>query len=190
MKAFESMTKKLTPTGLYSLEDGNGISNELKTYSVGIDELDNSLDVIIREAFIPTAEDVGLKSWEELFGGIQSELSAQTRRDLITERLRLCYNDFTLRGVKNIIKSLGITNYTLTEHPSLFLVTVDISSQNYSETQRKWIKEQLEELLPAHLEIDVVFGTTSWNTIDNLGLTADQMDNKNYSWDNIDTMII
>lgn len=184
------MTKKLTPTGLYSLEDGDGISNELKTYSVGIDELDNSLDVIIREAFIPTAEDVGLKSWEELFGGIQSELSSQARRDLITERLRLCFNDFTLHGVKNIIKSLGITNYTLTEHPSLFLVTVDISSQNYSETQRKWVKEQLEELLPAHLEIDVVFGTTSWNTIDNLGLTADQMDSKNYSWDNIDTMII
>ena len=69
-------------------------------------------------------------------------------------------------------------------------MTVDLSTGSYTKARRKWIKEQLEELLPAHLEIVVVFGNASWNVIDGLNLTANDMDSKNYSWDDIDTLII
>lgn len=190
MKAYESMTKKLSPTGIYSLEENGAISNELKTYSTGIDQSDDILDIIIREAFVSTAEDYGLSMWEEMFGGIQSGVDASTRRKLIKGRLQLNYSNFTPSGVKEIINSLGITSYTLTENPALFLVIIDLSAQSYTKTQRKWIKEQLEELLPAHLEISTIFGTVTWNEIDNMSLTADQMDAKNYSWDDIDTIVI
>lgn len=184
------MIKKLAPTGLYTLDENGGVSNELKTYACGIDGSDDILDVIIREAFVPTAEDYGLSMWEELFGSIKNELSAQQRRKLITGRLTLSYNDFTPSGVKDIIDSLGITDYTLVEKPSLFMVTIDLSSQSYTKAQRKWVKEQLDELLPAHLEFVVIFGNVTWNKIDQMNLTAGQMDAKGYSWDDIDVIVI
>lgn len=190
MKAYESMTKKLLPTGLYTLENGGAISNELKTYSYGIDSSDDILDIIIREAFISTATDYGLAMWEDMFGGIHSDIDTATRRKLIKARLRLNYNDFTENGVKEILNSLGITDYVITEYPSLFMVRIDLSTQDYSATQRKWIKNQLEALLPAHLELSLIFGTLSWNKIDELNLTANEMDAKDYSWDDIDTLRI
>lgn len=184
------MIKKLIPTGLYTLEENGGIANELKTYACGIDESDDILDVLIREAFTSTAEDYGLSMWEELFGNIKNELSPQQRRKLIAGRLSLSYNDFTPGGVENIINSLGITDYTLVEKPSLFMVIIDLSSQSYTKAQRKWIKEQLDQLLPAHLEIAVIFGNVTWNKIDQMNLTASQMDSKKYSWDDIDVIVL
>lgn len=190
MKAFESMTKKLLPTGLYTLEENGGVANELKTYSVGIDSKDDELDVIIREAFVPSAEDYGLSMWEELFGAAQSGTDVNRRREMIKGRLRLTDNSFTPSGADEIVRSLGIESFAITENPSRFVVTVDLSTGSYTKARRKWIKGQLEELLPAHLEIVVVFGNASWNVIDGLNLTANDMDSKNYSWDDIDTLII
>ncbi|MCQ4021536.1 MULTISPECIES: putative phage tail protein [unclassified Ruminococcus] len=190
MKAYESMTKKLKPTGLYLLEENAAVSSELKTYSEGIDSKDDELDVIIREAFVASAEDYGLSMWEELFGAVQNGVDVQRRRELIKARMKLSNLSFTPAGVQEIIRSLGIDSFDVSENPSLNLLTIDLSAQSYSKARRRWIKEQLEELLPAHLEIVVIFGNASWNYIDSLQLTADQMDAKGYTWNSIDTLII
>lgn len=188
MKSYESMKTKLLPTGLYTLTDYMGVSKELLTYSVGIDNLDDSIDVIIREAFLTTAEDYGLSMWEEMFGGIHNGVDADKRRYMIISRLLLNYNCFTMDGVKSIIDSLGITDYTITENPSLFMVTIDLSQNDYTRTQRKWIKQQLEELLPAHLDIVTIFGSATWDDIEALNLTANEMDYRRYIWDEIDAL--
>lgn len=190
MKAFESMTKKLLPTGLYSIDENGSIAKELKTYSAGLDSKDDELDIIIREAFVLSAEDYGLSMWEELFGAVQSDAQVQQRREMIKGRLRLSDDCFTPSGVEEIVRSLGIKSFTITENPSLFLVIIDLSGESYTKARRKWIKDQLEELLPAHLEIVVLFGNASWDVIDNLKLTANDMDAKQYMWDDIDTLII
>lgn len=184
------MKKKLLPTGIYTLDENGAAAKELEAFAEGIDSKDDELDIIIREAFVKTAEDYGLSMWEELFGSIRSDETAAVRREMIKGRLRLTDNSFTPSGAEDIVRSLGIDEFTITETPSLFAVTIDLSAKSYSKARRKWIKEQLEELLPAHLEIAVIFGTASWNTIDSLNLTANEMDGKNYNWNDIDTLII
>lgn len=190
LKAYESMKKKLMPTGIYTLNENGAASKELEAFATGIDSKDGELDVIIREAFVKTAEDYGLSMWEELFGSVQSGEPPAVRREMIKGRLKLSSLSFTPSGAENIVRSLGIDEFTIKETPSLFMVTVDLSAKKYSKARRKWIKEQLDELLPAHLEIVVIFGTASWNDIDSLNLTANAMDGKHYNWNDIDTLII
>lgn len=188
MKAYESMIQKLSPTGLYSLDEEGYNCHELKALAAGVDAADGALDLIIREAFVATAEDMGLEAWEELYGPPRNELSVERRRELIQKRLSVNHSSFTPADVEEIIDSLGMGECTITENPALFLVKLDFSSQSYSAAQRQWIREQLGQLLPCHLEISVVFGNLSWDEIDSLGLSFSSMDNKNLTWDEIDSL--
>lgn len=188
MKAYESMTKKLIPTGLYIISPGKVLSSELLSYSCGIDSLDKSIDEVIKEAFISTAEDLGLSVWEDILGAVNSGERTEKRREIIKKRLMLSTKSFTVSGINEVIGSLGITDYTIEENPSQFFVTVDLSRKKYSSVQKAWIQEQLNELFPAHLEVCAIFGNITWNDIDALSLTANQMDNAKYSWNDIDMM--
>ncbi len=188
MKSYQSMKTKLIPIGIYNLAQGAANDSEIRAFARGIDTVDNRLDVIIREAFIPTAIDFGLSSWEEIFGPPNLSTSSALRRELLIKRLRLSPRSFTKRSAEDILTSLGIDGFRIDENPSLFVVTIDLSDNDYSVTKRAWIRDQLDELLPAHLEIDLIFGNISWAQIDSLGLTFQQSDDKGYTWDSIDSL--
>ncbi len=190
MKSFESMVKKLSPLGIYGLDENGLNCGELKALAAGVDAADDELDIIIREGFVATAEDEGLRAWEELYGSPRDELSAEQRRELIIKRLGVNRSSFTPTAVGEIIASLGMGECTITENPTLFLVKLDFSEHSYTAAQKRWIREQLEQLLPCHLEISVIFGNLSWDKIDGLGLSFNSMDSKNLSWDEIDSLEI
>lgn len=188
MKSYESMIQKLSPTGIYSLDEDGYNCCELKALAAGVDGADDVLDLIIREGFVQTAEDQGLIAWEKLYGSPRDELSVEQRRELIKKRLNVNHLSFTPTAVKEIIASLGMGECTITENPTLFLVKLDFSSQSYTAAQRQWIRDQLEQLLPCHLEISVVFGNLNWDEIEKLGLSFNSMDGKNLTWDEIDSL--
>ncbi len=182
------MKKKLLPTKLYDLAQGKANDREIRTLGHGIDAEDEKLDLIIREAFIPTAQSFGLTSWEEIFGAPHLSTSAGLRRDWLIKRLRLNTGSFTMRSVEEILTSLGAEDFTISEKPAIFTVVIDLSSMRPNEAYKGWIREQLEELLPAHLEIVVIFGTMSWDQMDSRSLTFQQIEEKNYTWDEIDSL--
>ena len=60
MNSFSSMKNKLSAIGIYNIENGSNIYNELKAYSVELDRIFSELDTMLREYFIETAQSYGI----------------------------------------------------------------------------------------------------------------------------------
>ena len=54
------MKNKLSAIGIYNIENGSNIYNELKAYSVELDRIFSELDTMLREYFIETAQSYGI----------------------------------------------------------------------------------------------------------------------------------
>ena len=189
MSRLDSLVKSLSAVGLYSLEKGTYVRSELEGYAVGLDILRTELEIILRECFFSTAESYGLERRERLWGKVRDKETAEIRRDMLTLRNSFGFDDFTPEGVKKALRFLGAEG-TVEEFPSLFRVVIDLREKNYTQGERKFILSQIKNVFPAHLEADVVFRGLDWNASDKKALNFSQIDNKAYTWEQIDLLSI
>ena len=117
MDTLTSMKKKLSPLGLYRLQNSN-IADELYVYAMELDRLREESDRILSEAFLSTAQDEGLSMRERMYGKPREELTVNTRREMIEKRFCLGLSDFTLDGLRTALDSFRLT-YTICEYPAL-----------------------------------------------------------------------
>lgn len=188
MMSFESMIKKLSPLKVYDLSEGSVIYAELAAFSAGLDILRESLDEMLKEGFIGTAESYGIENTERLVGNVRDDLDLNKRREMLVKRLSLCANDFTPAAFKQMLVLMGVEG-EVCEYPFLQRISLDLSEGEYTQAQREWIVSQAKALLPAHLEWDVVFGGFSWADADSAGNTFHELDAKGYTWETIDYLI-
>lgn len=187
--SFQSMIKKLSPLEVYDLSEGGIVYAELAAFSVGLDLLKESLNELLREGFISTAESYGIENTERLVGNVRSDLDLDKRREMLIERLSLGVNDFTPAGFKQMLRLMGVEG-EISEYPFTQRISVGLSSGNYTQAQREWIVSQAEALLPAHLEWDVIFTGFSWADSDSAGNTFSEIDAKGYTWEDIDYIVL
>lgn len=152
MTAFESMSEKLSKTGLYSTAEGNLVYAELMAYAEGLDIYYNALDELLRECFVATAEDYGLTMREEFLRKCSVYDSVEGRRKSIIAALSVCNTDYTLEGFQKCLDIFGIDG-TLTEDGGNFLFTFDCTTA-IPENKLELIKEQLSEFLPPHFDFE------------------------------------
>lgn len=188
MISLQSMINKLRPLNVYNLNSDSLVYAELAAFSVGLDVLRNELEILLREAFVKTAESFGIENLEREAQKFCSEFSLEKRRNMLIKRLSFGMGDFTLSGFRKMIEFLGIRGEII-ESPTSMSMALKLEDGEYSETLRKWIVSQAKELFPAHLESDVVFPGLEWKVIDNLQNTFVYMDRKDYSWSKIDYLI-
>lgn len=184
----DSMIKKLSPLGVYDLSEESIVYAELAAFSAGFDALRESLEELLKESFVATAESFGIENTERLVGNVRSDLSISKRREMLIERLSLSVNDFTLRGFERMLRLMGVEG-EIEEYPFAQRIVINLSEGTYSLAQREWIVAQARELLPAHLEWDVVFAGFSWGDSDNAASTFAEIDAKGYSWKEIDYIV-
>ncbi len=188
MNSLESMINKLSPLGVYNLSDKSINFAELAAFSIGLDILRNTLDEILKESFVATAEDYGLENLERLVGDVRSDLPLSKRRQMLTERLSLDCGDFTTDGFDSMLRLMGVEG-DVEEYPFTQRIVLDVSGEIYNSAQREWIVSQTAELFPAHLEWDVVFAGFDWAESDRLNSTFAEIDSKGYVWKQIDYLI-
>lgn len=188
MKSLESMINKLSPLGVYNLSEGSVNYAELAAFSVGLDILKDSLDEILRESFVLTAEGYGLENLERIVGNVRSDLSLSERREMLTERLSLSIGDFTPEGFGRMLRLMGVEG-EIEEYPAAQRIVINLSEGDYNNAQREWIISQAKELLPAHSEWDVVFAGFDWKKSDSLQQTFARIDGKGYIWKDIDYLV-
>ena len=188
MSSLESMIKKLSPLGVYSLKEGSVVYAELAAFSEGLDILRENLETLLKESFIATAEDYGLKIPERLVGNVRSDLPLSKRREMLNERLSLNITDFTPEGFEKMLRILG-TPGNIEEYPHIERIVLNLSGVDYTEAQREWIVSQAKALLPAHLVSDVVFSGFDWEKSDALQNTFAEIDGKGYIWNEIDYFV-
>ncbi|MBQ2824707.1 MAG: hypothetical protein IJF19_00405, partial [Clostridia bacterium] len=97
-------------------------------------------------------------------------------------------NDFTRQGLEKILGFMGVEGEIL-EYPQIQRICLDLRGGDYEDAQREWIVSQVQGLLPAHLEQDVVFSGFSWADSDDNGYSFAYMDGKGYTWLYIDSFV-
>lgn len=185
MSTFESMRCALAPVGVYEITKDSNVYKELLVYSRELDRLYESAEEILREGFFETAESWGLERWERLWGNVRDELSLGLRRRMCTTRASYGFGGFTPEGMAQVLSFLG-TEGIIEEYPQVYRIVVDLRQRAYKLPERRWIKAQLNEIFPCHLEVDPVFTGFDWQEADSKALTFKQMDEKNMSWADID----
>ena len=108
MSEFDTMSRILTDTGLYSAEQGSVIYAELMAYAEGLDIYFGEAEELLRECFVSTAESYGLSLREQLFHRINFGITTEARRSRLLAALSVGQHDFNAEGMQKICDAFGI----------------------------------------------------------------------------------
>ena len=86
MSRLQALRDALRPLGIYKLEKGTLVYAELAAYAAGLDLLEDGLDELEREAFLPTAQGEGISRREEIYGKPKTLLPLRERREMLLYR--------------------------------------------------------------------------------------------------------
>ena len=184
MRALESMIKKLRPLEIYDTKTTGHIYAELAAYAAALDYYRDLLDEALCECFISTAKGFGLETREKVIGDVRRDCSTAQRRSMLSTRASLGETDYTLSGFDRFMKSFGVQDYTLSESPTAQSVTVTIMG-DYSRNTESWIINQIELILPAHLDMYVYSGGRDWQAIDTANEQYATFDSYDYTWEQL-----
>ncbi|MBQ1546192.1 MAG: hypothetical protein IIZ59_01505 [Clostridia bacterium] len=185
MSSLDNMMHAMIPFGMYSLNIGDLIVWELTSYAEEIDKLSDDVSEALRECFINTAVDIGLSSYERLYGAPHEEMSEQVRRQTIISTINIDDNDFTPSGVLGFFSSIGL-ECTIIEMPLIFDMTIMPEGGTYTESTREYIRKMAGEFLPCHLNFTIDFRSCNWDSYDMLENTFDEWDEMDMTWEEID----
>lgn len=185
MTAYDRMIGVLSAVRLYDPQAPN-LSAELHAYADELDRLFADLEVALPERFSATAEDRGLRAYEELFGPARGDLGTEERRRRLGLRLKLGGGDFTPAGIRKALDSFGLA-YQITEFPLYDRVNI-IAQTDYSKAQQSFIKRETAKIIPAHIEYQLVFNTLTWSELDQRDKTFAALDHDNLTWEQFDAL--
>lgn len=152
MNSFESMSEKLSKTGLYSTTAGNMVYAELMAYAEGLDVYYNALDELLRECFVSTAQTYGLKMREDYIEKTINGSTLDDRRKSIIAALSINCTDFTKKGFQKCLDIWGISGELTEDFENgkfIFKCTSDVDENKLDE-----IKSQMQEFLPCHYDFE------------------------------------
>ncbi len=185
MRPYLSMKKALNDTGLYDFQNTT-VDCEISAYSVELERLDSLQNRMLKEAFFQTASTYGLTNYELIYGPIMDNLPLQKRREMLIKRESINRNDFTLSGFDKALSSFNM-DYVIDEFPKFNRIMV-YAEGDYTQANKEWIRSQVEKILPAHLEWQVLFNSISWDKLDAKDLTFTAFDALDMSWDDFDNL--
>ena len=181
-----SMKQKLQSTGLYRLDGSTLVDAELQAYAAAMQALADEIWKLEQEGFVQTAGGDGLELWERACGNVRDTLSTADRREMLCSRLRVTPNDYTAGKLQDALLAAGILAHVAEIENHTVYINVLGTAEIQSEMSPEEIQALAAEFLPAHLEWSFDFGVLSWDYIDGGDHPFDQMDQADFSWDQID----
>lgn len=156
MSSYDSMKAKLEPIGLYLLETGSNVCNELSSYAEGLDTLFETLDTMTKEYFIDTAESYGITARERFVGKEKSEYTQLQRKEMLKLQEQNMGNKCNTEAFSDILRSLGLSDFEFTERFSSNSLIINVNDVIPTEMQ-KLVTDRVEAEFPAHLNIIINF---------------------------------
>ena len=182
---YESMKRSMEPLGIYR-SDAELVDRELQVYAAEIERLYTRLDSMFGERFIGTAEDIGLRVYEELFGPDRTGERTEDRRHMLNLRMNLGEGDFTPAGIGKALDSLGLS-YTISEYPEIDRLNITAVTEDYTPAEQAFIEQEIAKIIPAHLEFQITFNTLTWDQIDAMNKMFALIDYEDLTWKQMDT---
>ena len=174
----------LRPLFVYDLDIGAGAA-EIEALGDVFDGADTVSQSLHRESNPLTAEDYGIKKYEELFpfGSVYDD--AESRRRAIEGLIRIDDGSFTLSDMNATIAGCGI-EAVIGETETQYVVSVSFPGRHGVPENIDGIKERIGKILPAHIRADYVYTYPTWEVIETLGTWADIAE-RNMTWNDIES---
>lgn len=185
MSVLQQMKDMLSPLGIYNLEDGSLVMCELRVYASQFEKLHQKLGTMLKEFFIRSAQNYGIEKIEELFQRVRPDLSIEERKERISRYMTLCNTDFSRENIESQLRLAGVyADFTQNCQEETLCFPDLISLTDIVETARQL--NIIEDIVPAHLNIDVGIVPLCWDELDNLDLNFGAIDRTNLRFDLFD----
>ncbi len=185
MNPLLSMKKKLEPLGVYSLQDGSLVEAELEAFAAELNLLLDAAEELKRELFIRTAEGFGIDLRETAAGPKREYLPLADRRKMLLYRGAVTVNDCRREDIERAMIACGIRSSICEKTGEQSLYFNCIETLNTFSSQEETIAAA-EEFLPAHLSAEFDFGRLDWDLIDSMDKSFQELDQADYTWNQID----
>jgi hypothetical protein len=185
MGYFEHLKALLEPMRVYELNSGSS-GAELKAIGSILDGIDNSIGIIERECTIGTAENLGLKAYEELLPQKPVDMGLAERRTAISSLLAIDGTSFTKNRLNLTLSGCGISA-VVEETPEHYTVEVSFPENRGIPAEIEKIKERIEEILPCHLECRYKYVFCSWQELESNFGTFEDIEAKQMTWEDMET---
>lgn len=181
----QTMKECLRPMGLYRLDGTTMVDAELAAYAAELDRLNQALETLEKESFIPTAQEYGLSRREELFGRVKEQRPVEDRRNMLLYRGAVTCNDCTRAGMERAMVAAGLRT-SIVEQTGSGGLYINCIAMLDTFTKKELAMERAREFLPAHVSAVFDFRPVMWDYLDNKALTFDEIDAENLTWDQFD----
>lgn len=136
----------------------------------------------------PSTATWGLKYYEEALGIITNEAdSYDVRRSRVIAKRRSPGN-FSAQLLKNVAEAFSNGEVDVDINFTTGQITVTFVGARGIPPNLDDLKEQIENIVHAHLGVDYAFTYLTWDETDAKGLTWDETDALNLTWDEWDQM--
>ena len=179
MSYAESLKQLLRPLGVYRLEDSiNGA--ELESVGSALDILEDKLELLHREADLTTAEGKGLEAWLSLLARRPVTEEPRVLGDALAALLRIGGDSFTLAAINDTLSGCGVCARVMEEQVGT--VTVHFPDVGGIPAGFDELKQIIEDILPAHLEVKYHFWYMIWEELERKLPTWQAIESQGLTW--------
>ena len=155
----------LRPMGVYDLETGGG-AGELYALGNALDGIFAAVTAAERECVVPTAQTVGLSSYEEVLPGIGSAGTESERRARIMALLQTDDMSFSREKLDRTLAACGAgMSVHETGTPFTAAVRMPTAVRGIVEPDERWMR-RVAAVLPCHLAITLEYNFPTWDQIE------------------------
>ena len=186
MSAAQYLRDLLRPLGVYDLTAPfNG--GELDAAGLELDEAEKLLEEIQRETCLATAESWGPEKWASLF--VQRPISegGQELAAALAALLRISGDSFTLADINDTVSGCGIPAQVTERGVGQVRVTFPgVAGEPAGFVQ---LKELIEAILPAHLDIEYWFWYLTWAELESKFASWQAIEDLDLTWTGLQTHV-
>ena len=186
MSYAQYLRELLLPLGVYDL-DAPFNGGELDAAGLALDGAEGQLEEVDREASLATAEDWGIEQAARLFTRRPVADSPRELAQALAALMRIGGDSFTLSAINDTISGCGVpATVTETGVGQVRVTFPGVAGVPPSFEERKKI---IEEILPAHVEIEYWFWYLTWAELESKFSCWQDIEDRNLTWEGLETCV-
>lgn len=179
MSGAQDLKQLLRPLGVYRLEN-SFFGAELDSVGGALDALEQRLEEVQREMLPDTARGEGLVRLAALFQSKPEAEDAQGFAQALAALLRIGDDSFTLDAINSTVVGCGLN--AVVEEMGVNRVAVRFPGVRGIPRNFERVRENVEDILPAHLDIQYRFWYRTWGELNSYGLTWGTVEERGLTW--------
>ena len=162
------------------------IFNEIyNTQGAECDSVDTAMVEILDQCYIDTTT-WGLKFWEKFLSiPVDEAKDMAYRRSVIKSKIR-GIGTVTVNLIQSVAQSFDNGEVAIIEHNNTYSFEVKFISAYGIPININDLKDAVDQIKPAHLEVIYTFRYLIWDELDSKNNSWDYFDSKNLTWDNFE----